>query len=62
VGGGEHDWALLLVHWGVLERDLAIGRTVYLAGVLCYVAAIVGGWLVLQGARAMAGPQPQEIP
>ena len=51
VGGGEHDWAFLLDHWGVLERDQAIGRMVYLAGMLCYLAAVVGGWLALQGAH-----------
>jgi len=27
VGGGEHDWATLFGQWGVLERDLAIART-----------------------------------
>jgi ABC-type Fe3+ transport system permease subunit len=61
VGGGEHDWTWLLSHWGVLARDQAIGRTVYLAGVLCYLAAIVGGWLALQSAERKMPPQPQEI-
>jgi hypothetical protein len=61
VGGGEHDWAFLLGHWGVLERDQAIGRTVYLAGVLCYVAAVVGGWLLLQGAATKPTSQLREV-
>jgi len=53
VGGGEHDWAFLLDHWGVLERDQAIGRTVYLAGMVCYLAAVVGGWLALRAQEPM---------
>jgi hypothetical protein len=44
VGGGEHDWALVLEQWGWLHREQTIGGAVYLVGVLCYVAAIVGGW------------------
>jgi hypothetical protein len=47
VGGGEHDWALLLDQWGWLERDQALGGAVYLVGVLLYLAAVVGGWLLL---------------
>jgi hypothetical protein len=50
VGGGEHDWALLLDQWGWLDRDQALGRTVYLLGVLLYATAIVGGWLLLREA------------
>ena len=61
VGGGEHDWTFLLSHWGVLERDQAIGRTVYLAGVLCYLAAVVGGWLALQASGTAPHTQPQEV-
>jgi hypothetical protein len=44
VGGGEHDWALLLGELGWLNRDQAIGGAVYLAGVLIYAVAIVAGW------------------
>jgi hypothetical protein len=47
VGGGEHDWAILLDQLGWLERDQAIGRTVWLVGVLLYVIAIVLGWRFL---------------
>jgi hypothetical protein len=60
VGGGEHDWAILLGRWGVLGRDQQIGRAVYLAGVLCYLAAVVGGWLMLQHADTEPESQPQE--
>jgi hypothetical protein len=62
VGGGEHDWAFLLDHWGVLERDQAIGRTVYLVGILCYLAAVVGGWLALRAGQPMTSPSPKEAP
>lgn len=51
VGSGEHDWALLLAQWGWLERDQALGSTVYLIGVVLYAAAIVGGWLLLRSGR-----------
>lgn len=43
VGGGEHDWALMLGELGWLERDQAIGGGVYLAGLVLYGVAIVGG-------------------
>ena len=47
VGGGEHDWALLLDQWGWLERDQALGGAIYLLGVLLYLTAVIGGWLLL---------------
>lgn len=47
VGGGEHDWALLLGQWGWLEHDQGLGGAVYLVGVALYLTAIIGGWLVL---------------
>lgn len=43
VGGGEHDWALLLAQFGVLNKDQAIGRAVAVAGFVLYAAAIVLG-------------------
>lgn len=49
VGGGEHDWALLLGQWGWLDRDQALGGAIYLVGVAVYLIAIVGGWLLLWG-------------
>jgi hypothetical protein len=54
VGGGEHDWAVLLEQAGWLERDQAIGGAVYLAGVVLYVAAVVSGWIFLQPRAASA--------
>lgn len=50
VGGGEHDWALLLEQWGWLDRDQMLGRAVYLLGLLLYGVAVVGGWLLLSSA------------
>ncbi len=47
VGGGEHDWTTLLDQWGWLERDQVLGGAVYLLGFLLYLAAIVGGWILL---------------
>jgi hypothetical protein len=44
VGGGEHDWAILLDSAGWLDRDQAFGRSIYLAGVALYAVAIVLGW------------------
>jgi hypothetical protein len=47
VGGGEHDWAILLDQWGWLERDQALGRAVFLLGVVLYGTALVAGWALL---------------
>jgi hypothetical protein len=44
VGGGEHDWAMLLGQWGLLERDQVVGGAVYLVGVVLYAIAIIAGW------------------
>ncbi|MDQ3207340.1 MAG: hypothetical protein M3Q37_01920, partial [Gemmatimonadota bacterium] len=48
VGGGEHDWAALLGQWGWMSRDGQIADAVHLLGVLLYLVAIVGGWLLLR--------------
>ena len=48
VGGGEHDWATLLGQWGWMSRDGAMADAVHLVGVLIYLVAIVGGWLLLR--------------
>ena len=53
VGGGEHDWALLLGHFGVLHRDLEISRVVALLGFALYGLAIV------LGLRALAAGPPE---
>jgi hypothetical protein len=47
VGGGEHDWAILLDHFGWLERDQALGGAIYLLGAVLYAAAILAGWAFL---------------
>ena len=49
VGGGEHDWAILLGEVGLLPRDQAIGGAVFLGGVLIYGIAIVAGWMAVIG-------------
>ena len=54
VGSGEHDWALLLGNWGWLERDQALGGTVYLLGFLLYLLAIGGGFFLLRSSRTSA--------
>jgi hypothetical protein len=54
VGGGEHDWAMLLGEWGWLSRDGALADTVHLVGVLLYLGAIVGGWFLLPQALTEA--------
>lgn len=41
VGGGEHDWAMLLGRWGLLAQDEAIAR-----------ALRAGGWLGMLGCWA----------
>jgi hypothetical protein len=52
VGGGEHDWAVILGELGLLQRDQAIGGAVYLAGVGIYAAAVIAGWRILAAAAA----------
>lgn len=48
VGGGEHDWAILLDHWGWLQRDQEIGRAIFFSGVVLYAVAVVAGWASLR--------------
>ena len=48
VGGGEHDWAILLANWDWLRRDHALADAVHLLGVVLYLAAIIGGWTLLR--------------
>jgi hypothetical protein len=45
VGGGEHDWAFLLDHFGLLSHDQGIGKAVHASGTLVYLAATVLGLL-----------------
>lgn len=47
VGGGEHDWALLLGQVGWLERDQTLGGVVFLAGAVLYATAVLAGWRLL---------------
>lgn len=58
VGGGEHDWALLLGRMGWLDRDQAIGGAVFLIGVVFYGVAIVSGWRAVSSAEGPREPAP----
>jgi hypothetical protein len=53
VGGGEHDWAFLLGHFGVLAHDQGIGRSFHAVGTLLWVVAVAGGLLF-----ALTAPAP----
>ena len=57
VGGGEHDWAILLEQWGWLEHDQSLGRAVFLVGVLLYAVAITAGWVWLRPRPASSAPE-----
>jgi hypothetical protein len=48
VGGGEHDWAILLANWDWLSRDQALADAVHFIGVVLYLVAIIGGWIILR--------------
>lgn len=48
VGGGEHDWAILLANWDLLKRDQALAEAVHLLGVVFYMLAIIGGLVFLR--------------
>lgn len=58
VGGGEHDWAFLLGHFGWLNKDHAIAHDVWVIGVMLYVVAIGGAVLATLNAPAGA---PSEL-
>jgi hypothetical protein len=45
VGGGEHDWAIILTRWGALSSDIRIARIVATAGWAGMSAAWI--WLFL---------------
>jgi hypothetical protein len=65
VGGGEHDWAILLANWDWLSRDQALGDAVHLFGVVLYVLATIGGWIFLRqntGPRSPVHPQSSSLP
>jgi len=59
VGGGEHDWALMLGQLGWLDRDRAIGGAVFLVGVGLYAAAIIGGWKMVSAGKELDEPGGQ---
>ncbi|MGH7620651.1 MAG: hypothetical protein ACREPM_25850 [Gemmatimonadaceae bacterium] len=66
VGGGEHDWAYLLEHWGRLKQDQAIGHAVWKVGVVIYLVAIAGGLWTLtmssnKSAAILSGPADSSV-
>jgi len=44
VGGGEHDWAFLLAHWGMLHRAAALAGAIRLLGALVMAGGVVWAW------------------
>jgi hypothetical protein len=59
VGGGEHDWAFLLGHFGVLAHDRGIAQTVHALGALLYLLAIAGG-IATASAQTARAQESQE--
>lgn len=41
VGGGKHDWNLLLTKWEMLEKSDLIGSIVWFLGMVCILASLV---------------------
>ena len=58
VGGGEHDWAYLLGEHGLMHRDIAIGHTVHMWGVVLFVVATVWGIFEAIAMRPPEGSLP----
>jgi hypothetical protein len=61
VGGGEHDWAILLGNWGWLSRDQSLANAVHLLGVVLYLVAIMGGWLLLRQQSGAESPRGRSL-
>jgi hypothetical protein len=66
VGGGEHDWALLLGDCGWLARDQELANAVRFLGLVLYVLALWGGQAWLRAPSVPEGsdapPQPKKAP
>lgn len=53
VGGGEHDWAMLLLRWNRLDADVTIARALsHGAAVLAIVALAIAATTANRGPRA----------
>ncbi len=50
VGSGEHDWEILFGYWGLLSRDVAIGRMTRTVGWLGMLATLA--WLIWMALRS----------
>lgn len=45
VGGGEHDWAIILGETGLLRDDQRIGGVIFVTGLLVFIGSIWLGWV-----------------
>lgn len=52
--GGEHDWAYLLGHWGVMNRAEDLAGMVWTLGLLAAIAGLA--WIVYEGWIKRRGP------
>jgi hypothetical protein len=55
VGGGEHDWGILLAEWDMLSQDQALADAVHLLGVLLYLVAVAGGLVLVKVGKRGGG-------
>ncbi len=56
VGGGEHDWAYLFGHFGLLAHDTSIAASVRGLGTLIFLIALIRGYLA-----AVRAPAEDEV-
>jgi hypothetical protein len=54
VGGGEHDWAFLLGHFGLLAHDQGVGQIVHLLGMVMCLVAVASGLMFAMAPRTKA--------
>jgi hypothetical protein len=59
VGGGEHDWAYLLGHFGWLAHDQGVGRTFHTLAILLMFGATAWGLVTATTGRAVEEAVPQ---
>ena len=61
VGGGEHDWAYLLGHFGWMPYDRVIAHDVWFVGVAVYVVSIGGAVVALLSKTAPAVERSESV-
>ena len=63
VGGGEHDWAFLLGHFGWLSHDQGIARGIHALGTLIFLLATAFGLLLaMRGTAAEVQDEGSLVP